>query len=83
MPYPNSQTSSAPRGCSEVNPDADAKTHAKTVFTGKAENKLAFRSPRPRGLAQAAALAGIKITQSDIHIGSQITDLHPPDAALD
>ncbi len=65
-----------------VNPDVDAKTHAK-IATGKAENKFGIPLVRAREVyAQAAALPGIKVTGVDIHIGSQITDLAPFDAAF-
>jgi diaminopimelate decarboxylase len=65
-----------------VNPDVDAKTHAK-VATGKAENKFGIPILRAREIyVQAAALPGIKVTGVDIHIGSQITDLAPFDAAF-
>jgi diaminopimelate decarboxylase len=60
-----------------VNPDVDAKTHAK-ISTGKSENK--FGIPflgAPRLYARAARLPGIKVTGIHIHIGSQITDLRP------
>src|SRR6202047_1465040 len=65
-----------------VNPDVDAKTHAK-IATGKAENKFGIPLGRAREVyAQAAALPGIRMTGVDIHIGSQITDLAPFDAAF-
>ncbi|MGH6851722.1 MAG: diaminopimelate decarboxylase [Methylocella sp.] len=65
-----------------VNPDVDAKTHAK-IATGKAENKFGIPIRRAREVyARAAALPGIKFTGVDIHIGSQITDLAPFDAAF-
>ncbi|MDQ6701702.1 MAG: diaminopimelate decarboxylase [Pseudomonadota bacterium] len=65
-----------------VNPDVDAKTHAK-IATGKAENKFGIPILRAREVyAQAAALPGIKVTGIDIHIGSQITDLAPFDDAF-
>jgi diaminopimelate decarboxylase len=65
-----------------VNPDVDAKTHAK-IATGKAENKFGIPLGRAREVyAQAAGLPGIKVTGVDIHIGSQITDLAPFDAAF-
>ena len=65
-----------------VNPDVDAKTHAK-IATGKAENKFGVPLGRAREVyAQAAGLPGIKVTGVDIHIGSQITDLAPFDAAF-
>jgi diaminopimelate decarboxylase len=60
-----------------VNPDVDAKTHAK-ISTGKSENK--FGVPfleAPRLYAQAARLPGLKVAGIHMHIGSQITDLTP------
>ncbi len=65
-----------------VNPDIDAKTHAK-ISTGKAENKFGIPIGRARAVfAQAAALPGIRVIGVDIHIGSQITDLAPFDDAF-
>jgi diaminopimelate decarboxylase len=65
-----------------VNPDIDAKTHAK-ISTGKAENKFGIPIGRAREVyANAAALNGIAIRGIDIHIGSQITELAPFDAAF-
>ncbi|HUB64469.1 MAG TPA: diaminopimelate decarboxylase [Methylocella sp.] len=65
-----------------VNPDVDAKTHAK-IATGKAENKFGIPIGRARDVySQASGLPGIKVTGVDIHIGSQITDLAPFDAAF-
>jgi diaminopimelate decarboxylase len=60
-----------------VNPDVDAKTHAK-ISTGKAENKfgIAF-DDAPRIYAKAAGLPGIEVSGIHMHIGSQITDLAP------
>ena len=60
-----------------INPDVDAKTHAK-ISTGKAENK--FGVPWSRTLqaySQAANLPGVVIKGVDVHIGSQITELAP------
>lgn len=60
-----------------VNPDVDAKTHAK-IATGKAENKFGVPyAHAPRLYAQARALPGIAATGIHMHIGSQITDLEP------
>jgi diaminopimelate decarboxylase len=60
-----------------VNPDVDAKTHAK-IATGRAENKFGIPISRAREVyAQAAKLPGLKITGIDTHIGSQITELAP------
>ncbi len=60
-----------------VNPDVDAKTHAK-IATGKSENKFGIPISRARDVyARAAKLPGIRVTGVDMHIGSQITDLAP------
>jgi diaminopimelate decarboxylase len=64
-----------------VNPDIDAKTHAK-IATGKAENKFGVPVSRAREVyAHAAKLKGIRVTGVDMHIGSQITELEPFDNA--
>jgi diaminopimelate decarboxylase len=60
-----------------VNPDVDARTHAK-IATGKAENKFGIPISRAREVyAHAAKLAGVEVTGVDMHIGSQITELAP------
>jgi diaminopimelate decarboxylase len=60
-----------------VNPDVDAKTHAK-IATGKAENKFGVPISCARDLyAHAAKLPGLRATGVDMHIGSQITELAP------
>lgn len=60
-----------------INPDVDAKTHAK-ISTGKAENKFGVPwQDVSRIYREAAALPGIKIVGVDVHIGSQLTDLEP------
>ncbi len=60
-----------------VNPDVDARTHAK-ISTGKSENKFGIPFlDAPRLYAQAARLPGIRISGIHMHIGSQITDLMP------
>ncbi|WP_349435630.1 diaminopimelate decarboxylase [Pararhizobium sp. A13] len=60
-----------------INPDVDAKTHAK-ISTGKKENKFGISWERARAVyAHAATLPGIKVTGIDMHIGSQITELQP------
>jgi len=60
-----------------VNPDVDAKTHAK-IATGKAENKFGVPfEDAPRLYAKAARLPGLKVAGVHMHIGSQITDLAP------
>ena len=57
-----------------VNPDVDAKTHAK-IATGKSENKFGIPISRAREVYRHAA--GLKVAGVDMHIGSQITDLSP------
>lgn len=60
-----------------VNPDVDAKTHAK-IATGKSENKFGIPIARAREVyAEAAALPGLKVIGIDVHIGSQLTQLEP------
>jgi diaminopimelate decarboxylase len=60
-----------------VNPDVDARTHAK-ISTGKAENKFGVPfEDAPRLYAKAAKLPGIAVAGIHMHIGSQITDLAP------
>jgi diaminopimelate decarboxylase len=60
-----------------VNPDVDAKTHAK-ISTGKAENKFGIPyAQAPRLYAEARALPGIEVAGIHMHIGSQITELEP------
>ncbi|TXJ08696.1 MAG: diaminopimelate decarboxylase [Afipia sp.] len=65
-----------------VNPDVDSGTHAK-ISTGKSENKFGIPIARARDVyARAAKLPGIAVTGVDMHIGSQITDLGPMEAAF-
>jgi diaminopimelate decarboxylase len=60
-----------------VNPDVDAKTHAK-IATGKSENKFGIPIAKAREVyAHAARLKGLKVVGIDVHIGSQLTDLEP------
>ena len=60
-----------------VNPDVDAKTHAK-IATGKSENKFGIPIARAREVyAMAAALPGLQVVGIDVHIGSQLTELAP------
>ncbi|MBS1301001.1 diaminopimelate decarboxylase [Loktanella sp. SALINAS62] len=64
-----------------VNPDVDAKTHAK-IATGKSENKFGIPIDRARAVyAHAATLSGVDVIGIDVHIGSQLTDLEPFRAA--
>src|SRR6185312_4865322 len=56
-----------------VNPDVDAKTHAK-ITTGTSENKFGVPISRARAIyASAAQMPGIRIVGVDVHIGSQVT----------
>jgi len=65
-----------------INPDVDAKTHAK-INTGRAETKFGIPYGRAReAYAHAAKLPHIEIVGIDVHIGSQITDLEPFEAAF-
>lgn len=60
-----------------VNPDVDAKTHAK-IATGKSENKFGIPIATCREVyARAAAMKGIDVVGIDVHIGSQLTQLDP------
>ena len=64
-----------------VNPDVDAKTHAK-IATGKSENKFGIPISRARAVYKMAAeLPGLEVIGIDVHIGSQLTDLAPFEAA--
>ncbi len=65
-----------------VNPDVDARTHAK-IATGKSENKFGVPISRARDVyAYARDLPGLGVRGVDMHIGSQITDLQPFDDAF-
>ncbi len=64
-----------------INPDVDAKTHAK-IATGKSENKFGIPISRARQVyALAASLPGLEVIGIDVHIGSQLTELAPFEAA--
>ncbi len=66
-----------------VNPDVDARTHAK-IATGKAENKFGIPISRARQVyGRAAAMPGIEVIGIDVHIGSQLTELGPFEAAFE
>jgi diaminopimelate decarboxylase len=65
-----------------VNPDVDAKTHEK-IATGRKEDKFGVPIAGARDIyAEAARLPGIKVIGIDVHIGSQLTDLAPFEAAF-
>jgi diaminopimelate decarboxylase len=60
-----------------VNPDVDARTHAK-ISTGKKENKFGIDLGHIGAVAKrAASLPGIEFHGLAVHIGSQLTDLAP------
>jgi diaminopimelate decarboxylase len=60
-----------------VNPDVDAKTHAK-IATGKSENKFGIPISKAQEVYSiAASMEAIDVVGIDVHIGSQLTDLEP------
>ena len=60
-----------------VNPDVDAKTHAK-IATGRAENKFGVDVAHAQHIfAQARAMPGVTPKTVAVHIGSQLNDLAP------
>ncbi|HYW64396.1 MAG TPA: diaminopimelate decarboxylase [Bradyrhizobium sp.] len=76
------ETGGSARVSIRINPDVDSGTHAK-ISTGKSENKFGVPLSRARVVyAGAAKLPGIRLTGVDVHIGSQITDLGPMEAAF-
>lgn len=65
-----------------VNPDVEAGGHAK-ISTGKAENKFGVSLAEAERLyANASNMAGVRPLGVACHIGSQITDLAPLEAAF-
>jgi diaminopimelate decarboxylase len=65
-----------------INPDVDAGTHAK-ISTGKSENKFGIAYDRAAAAyAMARDLPGLDAIGVAVHIGSQLTDLAPLDAAF-
>ena len=64
-----------------VNPDVDARTHDK-IATGRRGDKFGVPIGGTREIyARAARLPGIEVVGVDVHIGSQIADLAPFEAA--
>ncbi len=64
-----------------VNPDVDAGTHAK-ISTGMKENKFGVPIDQAGGIfSRLAALQGLSMRGIAIHIGSQLFDLAPLEAA--
>ncbi|MCD2314783.1 diaminopimelate decarboxylase [Sphingomonas sp. IC-11] len=69
------------RAVLRVNPDVDAGTHAK-ISTGKRENKFGVPIDEAAGIfARLAGLDGLDLRGVAIHIGSQLLDLSPLEAA--
>ena len=65
-----------------VNPDVDAGTHAK-ISTGKKQNKFGVPiAEAPAMFARLAALDGLNLRGVALHIGSQLADLAPLEAAF-
>ncbi|HUK11519.1 MAG TPA: diaminopimelate decarboxylase [Stellaceae bacterium] len=65
-----------------INPDVDAKTHAK-ISTGKRENKFGIDIDQAAAAyRRATTLPGLKPVGLAVHIGSQITELAPLEAAF-
>lgn len=65
-----------------VNPDVDPKTHAK-ISTGLSENKFGVPFDQAGAVyARAAELPGIAVIGVAVHIGSQLTELGPFEAAF-
>jgi diaminopimelate decarboxylase len=65
-----------------VNPDVDARTHAK-ITTGKKENKFGIDLAHARAAyKRAQALPGIAPVGIAVHIGSQLTSLKPFETAF-
>ena len=63
-----------------VNPDVDAKTHAK-ISTGMKENKFGVPINQAAGIyARLSALPGLDLRGVALHIGSQVFDLDPLEA---
>jgi diaminopimelate decarboxylase len=65
-----------------VNPDVDARTHAK-ISTGRKESKFGVDLAQAPGVLRlAASLPGIAVVGLAVHIGSQITELSPFELAF-
>lgn len=65
-----------------INPDVDARTHAK-ISTGKKADKFGIAFERAEEIYDLAArLPGIAVSGIDMHIGSQIVELEPFDLAF-
>lgn len=70
------------RASVRVNPDVDARTHAK-ISTGKAENKFGVGIDEAREwFADSARLTHVRLDGLHVHIGSQMLSLDPLRLAL-
>jgi diaminopimelate decarboxylase len=66
-----------------VNPDVDARTHAK-ISTGKRENKFGVPLDRAAAIyAELAATEGLAMRGVAVHIGSQLAELQPLEEAFE
>ena len=70
------------RASVRINPDVDAKTHAK-ISTGKSENKfgVSIREAR-KWFDKHARWSAVRLDGLHMHIGSQILDMNPMRQAL-
>lgn len=65
-----------------VNPNVDAGTHAK-ITTGTYENKFGIASEQVEGVyARASKLRNLHLRGIQMHIGSQLTEVKPFEAAV-
>jgi diaminopimelate decarboxylase len=65
-----------------ANPDVDARTHPK-ISTGRKENKFGIDLAHvPEAFRRAAQLPGLRPVGIAVHIGSQLTELAPFEAAF-
>jgi diaminopimelate decarboxylase len=70
------------RAAVRINPDVDARTHAK-ISTGKSENKFGVSIDEARSwFAGRARLSHVQLDGLHVHIGSQILSLEPYQLAL-
>jgi diaminopimelate decarboxylase len=65
-----------------INPDVDAHTHAK-ITTGTYENKFGIQLEDVENIyARAAKLPNLRLRGIQMHIGSQLTAVHPYETAV-
>ena len=70
-------------GAARINPDVDARTHAK-ISTGRSENKFGVSiTEARRWFADSAKLTHVRLDGLHMHIGSQLLSLDPFRQALD